>query len=49
MIYRMKKLGIEKHLKELDSMLRRPEINVLLDSESLADIPVGKNDSVEDE
>ena len=34
---------IEKQLKELDKMLRRPEINALLDSGSLAGKPAGNS------
>ncbi len=40
---------IEKQLKELDEMLRRPEINVLLESGPLAGQPAGNGDGPEDQ
>lgn len=40
---------IEKQLKELDTMLRQPEINVLLDSGPLAGKPAGNGDGAKDE
>ena len=40
---------IEKQLKDLDKMLRRPEINVLLESGPLAGKPAGNGDGAEGE
>jgi hypothetical protein len=40
---------IETQLKELDKMLRRPEINVLLESGPLCGEPAGNGDGAEGE